>query len=233
MNKKKTDPASKKSIIPRQSLQAEVVSRLRNEIIEGVWKPGTRLQERLLCERFGISRSPLREAYHVLATEELLELSPNRGAVVSAPSTEDVLQHYILLQTLETLGIELACVNATEDDLDELELMHRKMRRLAERNDMDSFLKINNDIHRAIVCAGKNMPLINTHLIIARHIIRLHNLNGAIEHSTEESLAEHDAFMEPLLNRDAKNAVKAFKKHLATVEENLRMRLETTQYIDQ
>lgn len=216
--------------IPRQSLQAEVVSRLRNEIVEGQWKPGTRLQERLLCDRFGISRSPLREAYHVLATEGLLELSPNRGAVVTAPTFEDILQHYVLLRALETLGIELACDHANEDQLDELELMHRKMGRLSEKGDMAAFLKVNNEVHRAIVCASGNLPLINSHLIISRHIIRLQNLNGAIEHSAEESLTEHNAFIEPLLARDKEKAVAAFGAHLSTVEENLRKRLETTRY---
>ncbi len=189
-----------------------------------------RLQERLLCDRFGISRSPLREAYHVLAAEGLLELSPNRGAIVTAPTLEDVLQHYVLLQALETLGIELACVYATEDQLDEIELMHRKMSRLSEKGDMAAFLKVNNDVHRAIVSASGNKPLMDTHLIVARHIIRLQNLNGAIEHSAEESLTEHMAFLEPLLNRNREAASIAFKAHLSTVDENLRKRLETTKY---
>ncbi len=230
MKKSSAKPEPKKTIIPRQSLRSEVVSRLRNEIVEGIWKPGARLQERLMCERFGISRSPLREAYHVLATEGLLELSPSRGAVVTAPTLEDVLQHYILLRALETLGIELACEHATEDQLDELKLLHRKMARLSDKGDMQSFLKVNNEVHRAIVCASGNQPLINTHLIIARHCIRLQNLNGAIEHSAEESLHQHDAFMVPLLERDKKQAVAAFKSHLSTVEENLRKRVETTAY---
>lgn len=226
----KTTPKPKKTIIPRQSLQAEVVARLRNEIIEGIWKPGSRLQERLMCERFGISRSPLREAYHVLATEGLLELSPSRGAVVTAPTLEDVLQHYVLLKALEILGIELACDHATEDDLDELEMLHRKMRRLGEKGDMEGLLKVNNDVHRAIVCASGNKPLTDTHQIISRHIIRLQHLDGAIEHSAEESFKEHDAFMTALLDRDKNAAVTAFRQHLSTVEENLRKRLETTAF---
>lgn len=231
MNKKTSDPTSRKTIIPRQSLQAEVVARLRNEIIEGMWKPGSRLQERRLCERFGISRSPLREAYHVLASEGLLELSPNRGAVVTAPSIEDVLQHYVLLQALEMLGIKLACKHATEDELDHLELLHKKMRRHCDKGDMTALLKVNNEIHRAVICASANAPLMNSHLIIARHIIRLQNLNGAIENSAVESFTQHEAFMIPLLARDQNKAVAAFKKHLSTVEENLRKRLETTEFM--
>ncbi|MBL4588593.1 MAG: GntR family transcriptional regulator [Alphaproteobacteria bacterium] len=221
-----------KSIIPRQSLQAEVVSRLRDEIIEGVWEPGARLQERRMCERYGISRSPLREAYHVLAIEGLLELLPSRGAVVTAPTKEDSMQHYTLSKALEILGLELACDNATEDELDNIEFLHRKMQRLCEKKDLPGLLKINNEIHRAIVCASGNIPLIHTHLIIARHIIRIQNLNGAIEHSTEDAFAQHEAFMAPFLKRDKAKAVSAFKKHLSTVGNNLQQRLDTAFYVD-
>src|SRR5258705_8192508 len=101
-------------LIEHSSLQARALDRLRDEIVNGVWKPGERLQERTLCERFGISRSPLREAYQVLAAEGLLELARNRGAIVASPSLSDVLQHHVLLDALETLAIELACEAARD-----------------------------------------------------------------------------------------------------------------------
>src|SRR5882724_6011583 len=104
-------------LIEHSSLQARALDRLRDEIINGVWKPGERLQERTLCQRFGISRSPLREAYQVLAAEGLLELARNRGAIVSSPSLSDVLQHHVLLEPLETLAIELACGAATDAEI--------------------------------------------------------------------------------------------------------------------
>jgi len=70
------------TVIPRQSLQASVLERLRQEIIEGVWRPGVRLQERILCERFGISRSPLRETFQVLASEGCSScFEPRRGCL--------------------------------------------------------------------------------------------------------------------------------------------------------
>src|SRR5687767_13055158 len=108
------------TLIPRSSLNTEVVARLRHEIVEGVWRPGTRLQERILTQRFGISRSPLREAYQVLAAEGLLEISPNRGAVVSAPSPRLILENYVLLSALEVLAIELAALHATDAQIDQV-----------------------------------------------------------------------------------------------------------------
>jgi DNA-binding GntR family transcriptional regulator len=70
--------------ISRRPLHEEAVDRLRDQIVQGRLGPGERLNERLLCERFGISRTPLREAIKLLATEGLVDLLPNRGAVVSA-----------------------------------------------------------------------------------------------------------------------------------------------------
>src|SRR5690606_11768407 len=83
------DPAP----IPRRSLQEEVAARLRAEIVEGVWPPGTRLQERVLCERYGVSRSPLRETFQVMAKEGLLQLLPGRGAVVTRPTMTDAIEN--------------------------------------------------------------------------------------------------------------------------------------------
>jgi len=77
-------------LIPRSRCRQAYSERLRQEIIEGVWKPGVRLQERILCERFGISRSPLRETFQVLASEGLLELL-RTGRAVSAPTLKDAL----------------------------------------------------------------------------------------------------------------------------------------------
>ena len=223
----KVDTAEQSAtVIPRQSLQASVLERLRQEIIEGVWKPGVRLQERILCERFGISRSPLRETFQVLASEGLLELLPNRGAVVSAPSLKDALDHFVLERTLETLAIALACVNASDPELAGIDALHQQHRKLATLKDKAAFVRCNNEVHRAIVCASGNVALIDAHLINSRQLIRIQNLRGFVEHSALESWREHDAFMKPLLKRQKTKAVAELNRHFATVEDHLRARLD-------
>src|SRR5258706_9125934 len=116
-------------LIEHSSLQARALDRLRDEIVNGVWKPGERLQERTLCERFGISRSPLREAYQVLAAEGLLELPRNRGAIVASPSLSDVLQHHVLLEALEVVAIELVCDNASDAEIAAIIAKHKEEQR--------------------------------------------------------------------------------------------------------
>src|SRR5882672_4379650 len=140
--------------IEHSSLQERALDRLRHEIISGVWKPGERLQERTLCQRFGISRSPLREAYQVLAAEGLLELARNRGAIVASPSLSDVLQHHVLLDALETLAIELACDAASDAELAAIAAKHEEER---HAKTVDAY-RLNNELHRMIVMASHNRP---------------------------------------------------------------------------
>ncbi len=211
--------------IQPRSLQAEVLDRLRNEIVEGVWKPGERLQERLLCDRFGISRSPLREAYQVLATEGLLDLLRNRGAVVSMPSLAAVLDHHALMVALECLGIELACAAASDKELEDIRKKHEVESAAAANHDEAAAFRLNNDLHRSIVVASHNQPLMDAHLIEWRQLIRVQNATSDLQ--PDLPVHEHDAFIEPLLRRDKVKAVKGLKRHLAHVEANLRHRMAT------
>ncbi len=212
--------------IPRSSLFEEVVSRLREEIVEGVWRPGARLQERILCARFNISRSPLREAYQVLAAEGLLETSLNRGVVVSAPSPRRILENFVLLRTLEILAVELACEHAEPADIQRILDTEATMKRSGAAGDQSAFLHANNEVHRLIVAASHNQPLIDAHTVVSRQIIRVQNLNGPLEHGLAESIDEHDRFLAALAARDKVTATRLLGSHLATVESNLRRRLE-------
>jgi DNA-binding GntR family transcriptional regulator len=218
-------PAST-SPIPRQLLQSSVLERLREEIVAGIWMPGMRLQERILCERFGISRSPLREALRVLETEGLLELLPNRGAVVSAPTLEDALDHMVLERALECLAIELACEHARDGELAHIQVLHQKHKKLAGGKSKAAFAHCNNEVHRAIVCASHNQPVMDAHLVNSRQLIRIQNLRGFVDHSPHESWAEHDPFISGLLERKRTKAAAALGRHFDTIEHHLRMRLE-------
>jgi DNA-binding GntR family transcriptional regulator len=215
------------NLIPRQSLQSSVLERLRHEIVEGVWKPGLRLQERILCERFGISRSPLREALRVLESEGLVELLPNRGAIVSAPTLEDALDHLVLERSLECLAIELACERATADELSRIEALHKKHKRLARSKDLSAFNHCNNEVHRAIVNASGNAPVMGAYLVNSRQLIRIQNLRGFVEHSPQESWLEHDAFVRALLERQKTKAVAALNRHFDTIQHHFRARLHS------
>ncbi len=211
--------------IQRSSLQTQAVNKLRSEIVEGLWRPGTRLQERLLCERYGISRSPLREAFQVLAAESLIDVTPNKGVVVTAPTPALALQHFELLRTLELLGVRLACEHASDQEIGAIVAADQAMNACAAAGDMPGFFRANNQVHRLIVLASGNNALADVHLVTSRQLIRIQNLNGPLEHVASEGVGEHDEIIAAIERRDIKSAIALFSRHLDTVEDNLRARL--------
>tara|TARA_R110002096_G_scaffold20690_5_gene67956 strand:+ start:2371 stop:3039 length:669 start_codon:yes stop_codon:yes gene_type:complete len=213
------------SLIPRSTLQEKIATRLRNEIVEGFWDPGARLQERILCERYGVSRSPLRETFQILVKEGLLELLPGRGAVVTRPTMTDALENIEVIIALESMSIALACERAKDSELAKIESLHEKMRKCSEKNDVENYYQLNNAVHTAIVHASGNSAMIAAHANVQRHITRLQNLSGALQEITSESLAEHDRFVKALLERDAEKAAEELRAHLSITAEKIRLRI--------
>src|SRR5262245_65605730 len=113
------DAAQDVTPITRRPLHEEAADRLRDLIVQGRLAPGSRLNERLLTAQLGVSRTPLREAFKVLATEGLVELLPNRGAVVSQMDPAKLSEALAVMGALEALAGELACASATDAKINE------------------------------------------------------------------------------------------------------------------
>src|ERR1700710_155515 len=113
--------------ISRRYLHDEVADRMRELIQSGEMEPKARINESELTERFGISRTPLREAIKILATEGLLELLPNRGARVASISDDELEEMIEVIAGLEAPAGELACRHATADEVAAIEALHRLM----------------------------------------------------------------------------------------------------------
>ena len=115
------------SVIVRAPLHVQVAERLRLLIDSGELAPGTRLNEIELCNTMGVSRTPLREAIRSLATEGLIELQPNRGAIVSIVSQEDVTEILPIMASLEGLGGRLAAMHMDQSKIAQVRKIHDKM----------------------------------------------------------------------------------------------------------
>src|SRR5215471_9152127 len=139
-----------------QSLHDEILTRLRDYIVEGNIVDGGRVPERQLCEMLGISRTPLREALKVLASEGLVELLPNRGARVRTLSEQDLGELFDVMGGLEGLAGRLACENITDEEIAEIERLHYEMYGFYLRNDMHNYFLLNQRIHEQIVAASRN-----------------------------------------------------------------------------
>ena len=110
-----------------RTLHTDLLAGLRDVINKGDLAPGARVPEKALCERFGISRTPLREALKVLAAEGLVELRPNRGARVAMLGDEHLGHLFEVIAALEAEGGRLACQRITPDALAEIQGLHYQM----------------------------------------------------------------------------------------------------------
>ena len=115
------------SVFERQTLYVEIANHLRHMIFTGELLDGTRVPEKKLCERFNISRTPLREALKVLATEGLIQLLPNRGARISKLVPEDIDEAFPVMAALESLAGELAVKNISDSEIKEIRALHYQM----------------------------------------------------------------------------------------------------------
>src|SRR5215470_9285335 len=110
--------------IHRRTLHDELVALLRNMIIEGELRPGSRISESRLCTRFGVSRTPLREALKVLSVEGLVRLLPNKGASVVRVTHKQVEETLAILGVLEALAGELACARIDNEGFGRIKSTH-------------------------------------------------------------------------------------------------------------
>jgi DNA-binding GntR family transcriptional regulator len=145
--------------IARRALHDEVVQRIRGLIVQGELAPGERVPERELCERFGISRTPFREALKVLASEGLVDLQHQRGAVVSTITTHDVDDMFQVMGVLEALAGELACARASDAEISAIDDFHREMLACYREHDLNGYFQYNQRIHEAIMQAAGNPVL--------------------------------------------------------------------------
>ena len=151
------------TLISRRPLHEEATDRLRDMIVQGRLASGERLNERLLTAQLGLSRTPLREAFKVLATEGLVELLPNRGAIVAPMDSTRLGEILAVMGALEALAGELACLSATEAQINEIRALHYEMLAYHARGDLAGYFKFNQAIHLKIVKYSGNAVLYNTY----------------------------------------------------------------------
>jgi DNA-binding GntR family transcriptional regulator len=199
-----------------QSLHDEILTRLRDHIVEGNIPDGGRVPERQLCEMLGISRTPLREALKVLASEGLVELMPNRGARVRQLNERDLEELFDVMGGLEGLAGRLACENITETEIAEIERLHYEMYGFYLHRDMHGYFRLNQLIHQRILEASRNATLLSAYASFAGRIRRVrYSANFARKRDRwGEAMREHEAILDALRRRAGSELSDILFKHL-------------------
>ena len=201
---------NKATLAPR-ALYEEVAELLRQRIFAHQLKPGSWIDELKIAEEFGISRTPLREALKVLATEGLVTMKLRRGAYVTEVSQTDLLQVYHLLALLESdAAAELARV-ASDEQITELQTLHDALE--AAVADRDEFFSANERFHMRVLEMLNNKWL-SQMVADLRKVMKLNRHNSLFKSGrVEESLQEHRDLMAALAARKAEAAQACVKLH--------------------
>lgn len=197
-------------------LHHDLVSALRDWLVEGHVPEGGRIPERELCLRFGVSRTPLREALKVLAAEGLIELLPNRGARLRALTQADVEELFDVIGGLESLAGRLACERITQAELAEIVETHHAMYRAYLHRDLAAYFKLNQEIHHRIVAAARNATLSATYASLSGRLRRVRyaaNLDGERDR-WGEAMREHEEILDALRRRAGAELSDILFRHL-------------------
>jgi len=202
------------------SLHGEILSRLRDFIVEGNIEDGARIPERRLCDLFGVSRTPLREALKVLASEGLVDLLPNRGARVRQLSASDLTELFDVMGGLEALAGRLACEKITDAEFAEIERLHHEMYSAYLKRDMHGYFHCNQLIHQHIVTSARNSALSATYASFAGQIRRVRYSANFVSKRDRwaEAMREHEGILDALRRRDGRELSEILFRHLRNKE---------------
>ncbi len=216
-------PQPSSSTLPTEERDkvGRVTERIRRMIIQDELPPGSAVRERHLAEQLQVSRTPMREALKILAAEGLVDLHPNRGAVVKAPTRSEVFDILQFLATVEGFAAELACKHITEHELGELWALHYEMLACLARGNKLGYFDHNQAIHRGIVEAARSDVLAQHHRMLNARVYRIRFVCNQRSAQWEGAVREHEEILNALQKRDHATASSLMRKHVFGAWERL------------
>ena len=202
------------SKIQHRNLYREVAERVLDLIEQGDLTSGERIPERELCERFGVSRTPLREALKVLASEGVVELLPNRGARVRQLTLKMVKDTYDLMGALEGLAGELACQHIFDGEIEEIRKLHDRMLDHYRNSELADYFRVNRQIHEGILAASRNEALQEMYSNLRQRVKRVRYSKQMTDDFWRQAVEDHEAMIEALEQRDGRWLGQILRDHL-------------------
>lgn len=188
---------------------------IENGIVIGEFAPGERLDEVQLAKRYGVSRTPIREALMQLSAIGLVETRARRGAVVADPAPQRVFEMFELMAEVEGMAGALAARRHTDDDRRLLTEAHKACEAAAHREDTDEYYYENEIFHRAIYAASHSGFLEEQCIALHRRLRPYRRLQLRVRNRMKVSLREHGEIVEAIFSGDAELARNLLRGHVA------------------
>lgn len=203
-----------RSLPARRSLGQGVYKRLKQAIIQGGFKPGSRVVESRLAAALGISRTPVREAIHKLEREGLLRQDPRRGFFVAGLGRADIEETFGIRGVLESYAARLAAIRHVEGDLEPLEAKLEDYQECLDRGDLGALPQINTEFHDLLYGLSRSPRLIKMINDLRDHIYRYRVVILKVRAMAELSHTDHRSMLMAMKQRDADRVERLVKDHL-------------------
>mgnify|MGYP002278755361 CR=1 FL=1 len=204
-----------------RTLPEIVAEQLRARILLGDFPPGANIPERETSAELGVSRTPLREALRILASEGLVVIRPARSPVVANPSMQEILDLFAVMRVLEGLAGELVCLHAEDEHFAEIAARHAVLRALSAQEEPVTFFNADMAFHQAIVDAASNPALAKTHREYNSRLWRARFLTARVMTERDRIIREHGEILAALQARDTAWATAMLNAHLRSANRKI------------
>ncbi len=192
-----------------------ILDDLEQMIVTGTFADGERLDENRLAERFGVSRTPIREALQKLTTSGLVEQIPRRGVFVREPGLAELVEMFEAMAELEATCGRLAALRITEQTLDLLREANAQCQEAVGAGEADHYYLQNERFHQLIYAATENSYLEEQTLRLQKRLKPFRRMQLQLRGRLAQSMAEHIAIVEALSNGDGEAAARTLRTHVA------------------
>ncbi|RVT81914.1 GntR family transcriptional regulator [Rhodobacteraceae bacterium CCMM004] len=196
----------------RSDIVADALEKL---IFDGTFADGARLDEAQLAERFGVSRTPVREAFQRLAISGLVAQIPRRGVFVRQPGPVDLLEMFEVMAELEAVCVRLAATRISDAALDRLDEINAACNAAVGARDADRYFDENEAFHRALYRHSGNAFLEAECLRLHRRLRPFRRRQLHLRGRMAQSMAEHEAVVAALRDGDGARGAAAMRAHIA------------------
>ena len=190
---------------------------LEREIVSGVLEPGSKLEQESLAERFGVSRTPVREALKLLASGGLVEIKPNKGASVVQLTVVGLAEMFETMAFLEAACAALACRRHSSEDRAALTAAHESCGRASLRGDPEAFYRTNVEFHECIYRASHNSFLEEQTMALRNRLEAYRRESTFHPGLMARSMDEHGRMLQAILAMDEEGASAQMRLHLDTL----------------
>lgn len=195
-------------------LSDRIRDRLTDEIASGLLRPGAALDEQQVADRFGASRTPVREALRQLAATGLVDIRPRRGVTVASITSEQIMDMFETMAEVESMCVRLATYRITPLERSRLMELHQASKALVAAGDVDGYDIFNQQFHEALYAATHNAFMADQARAIRSRLNAFGRTQLRQGDRVLQSHSEHDAVMQAIAQGDGEGAAKQMRAHM-------------------